>query len=243
VYALTDWGGPTRLSAFKIAGDNLVQVASAVLGADGKSFSTCSAPAMAAKVVDSNKTLVAFCHADGAVWFFDLTNMTEPAVIQAKQPNPFWLSPIFTPDGQLLYLHQWSGFGDSMQVIDLTKRKLLGPVPTPTDPNQNGPFGWLITNAYAGGIASTVPVSPDGLRLYSATNDGVVVLRIPDLKVIATLGRGFDADEVWVSGDGKTIYATSMDGKSVLVAAADGSKVVKATLPDLAGGFIASEHG
>lgn len=243
LYSLTEWSGPTRLSAFSVVGDSLVQTASAVTGVHGQSFSTCAGPAMDAKVVESGRTLVAFCHADGAVWFFDLTNMTEPAVIKAQQPNPFWLSPIFTPDGQLLYLHQWPGFGDSMQVIDLAKRKLLGPVATPTDPSQNGPFAWLITNAYAGGVASTVPVSPDGLSLYSATKDGVVVMRIPDLKVIAKLGRGFNASEVWISGDGKTIYATSEDGKTLLTAAADGSKELKVTLPDLAGGFIASEHG
>lgn len=243
LYSVTDWGGPTRLSGFRVAGQSVVQIASVVTGAHGESFSTCGAPAMAAKVVDSDKALVAFCHADGAVWFFDLSNMTEPAVIQAKQPNPFWLSPIFTPDGQLLYLHQWPGFGDSMQVIDLAKRKLLGPVATPTDASQNGPFAWLITNVYAGGVASTMPVSPDGLRLYSATTDGVVVMRIPDLKVIAKLGHGFNAGEVWISGDGTTIYATSEDGKTFLTVSADGSKEVKVTLPDLAGGFIASEHG
>ena len=92
-------------------------------------------------------------------------------------------------------------------------------------------------------MASTVPVSPDGLRLYSATADGVVVMRIPDLKVIARLGRGFNANEVWISGDGKTIYATSEDGKTLLTLSADGSKAVRVTLPDLTDGFIASEHG
>ena len=243
LFSLTDWSGPTRLSAFRVAGKSLVQSASAVTGANGQSFSTCGGPAMEAKVVENDKTLVAFCHADGAVWFFDLSNMTEPAVIHAQQPNPFWLSPIFTPDGQLLYLHQGPGFGDTMQVVDLAKRKLLGPVPTPTDPGQNGPFAWLITNAYAGGVASTVPVSPDGLSLYSATENGIVVMRIPDLKVVARLARGFNASEVWVSGDGKTIYAFSKDGKTLLTVADDGSEEVKVTLPDLAGGFIASEHG
>ena len=119
--------------------------------------------------------------------------------MRSKQGNPFWLSPIFTPDGQLLNLHQWPGFGDTMQVVDLSKRKLLGPVPTPTDPNQNGPFAWLITNAYAGGVASTVPISPDGLKLYSATDDGVMVLRIPDLKPLARLAAGFKASEVVLS--------------------------------------------
>ena len=243
LYSVTDWGGPTRLSEFNVAGQSVVQIASTLIGAHGQSFSTCGGPAMVARVVDSDKTLVAFCHVDGAVWFFDLSNMTEPAVIQAKQPNPFWLSPIFTPDGQLLYLHQWPGFGDSMQVVDLAKRKLLGPVATPTDPSKDGPFAWLIANAYAGGVASTVPVSPDGLRLYSASTDGVLVMRIPDLKVIAKLGHGFNASEVWISGDGKTIYATSEDGKTLLTLSGDGSKEAKVTLPDLAGGFIASEHG
>jgi WD40 repeat protein len=243
LYTLTDWGGPARLSAFSLASAKLVQTATVMDGQQGRNFATCGAPAMAAKVIDNGRTLVAFCHMDGAVWFFDLTNLTSSAIIQSKQDNPFWLSPIFTPDGQLLYLHQLPGFGDTMQVVDLAKRKLLGPVSTPTNPNQGGPFAWLITNAYAGGVASTVPVSPDGLKLYSATSDGVIVLRIPDLKPIAKLAAGFSANEVWISGDGQTIYATSEDGKTLLVVHADGSNQRKVNLPDLGGGFIASEHG
>jgi hypothetical protein len=243
VYALTDWGGPVHLSSFSLAGAKLVQTATAMDGEGGRKFATCGAPAMVAKVVDNGRTLVTFCHMDGAVWFFDLATLTESSVIQSKQPNPFWLSPIFTPDGQLLYLHQSPGFGDTMQVVDLTKRKLLGPEPTPTNTDQNGPFAWLITGAYAGGVASTVPISPDGLKLYSATTDGVMVLRIPDLKPIAKLAQGFNANEVWISGDGQTIYATSEDGKTLLVMRADGSNQRKVNLPDLAGGFIASEHG
>lgn len=243
LYTLTDWGGPTRLSAFSLVNSKLVQTATALDGQQGRTFATCGAPSMVAKVVDSGHTLVVFCHMDGAVWFFDLTNLTSSAVIQSKQGNPFWLSPIFAPDGQLLYLHQWPGFGDMMQVIDLTKRKLLGPVPTPTKTDQGGPFAWLITNAYAGGVASTVPVSPDGLKLYSATNDGVMVLRIPDLKPLAKLAAGFKANEVWISGDGQTIYAVSDDGKSLLVMHTDGSNQHSVNLPSLGGGFIASEHG
>jgi hypothetical protein len=243
LYTLTDWGGPARLSAFNLASAKLVQTATVVDGQQGRQFATCGAPAMAAKVIDSGHTLVAFCHMDGAVWFFDLTNLTNSAVIQSKQGNPFWLSPIFTPDGQLLYLHQLPGFGDTMQVIDLANRKLLGPLPTPTNTNQNGPFAWLITNAYAGAVASTVPVSPDGLELYSATNDGVLVLRIPDLRPLAKLDAGFSANEVWVSGDGQTIYATSEDGKTLRVMHADGSHERSVSLPSLGGGFIASEHG
>jgi WD40 repeat protein len=243
LYTLTDWGGPVRISAFSLAGGKLGQTASAVDGGEGRKFSTCGGPAMVAKVIGGGKTLVAFCHVDGVVWFFDLSNLTESGVIRTNQPNPFGLSPIFTPDGQLLYLHQSLGFGDTMQVVDLTTRRLLGPVPTPTNPNQNGPFGWLITNAYAGGFASTVPVSPDGLTLYSATSTGVMVLRVPDLKPVAKLGPGFNANEVWISGDGQTIYATSNDGKTLMVMRADGSSQHTVNLPYFAGGFVASEHG
>jgi hypothetical protein len=131
-----------------------------------------------------------------------------------------------------------------MQVVDLTTRKLLGPVATPIKVDQSGPFAWLITNAYAGGVASSEPISPDGLRLYSTTDyDGVMVLRVPDLKPIAKLAPRFKASEVWVSGDGRTVYATSDDGKDLLVMGSDGSHQKVVTLPGQANGFIASEHG
>jgi hypothetical protein len=245
VYALTDWGGPTRLSAFSLEGGKLSQTAAAIDGQRGRSFPSCAGPAMAASIIDGGQTLVAFCHVDGAVWFFDLRTLASSTVVRSQQANPFWLSPIFTPDGQLLYLHgQWPGLGDSMQVVDLSTHKLLGPVPTPIKVDQSGPFAWLITNAYAGGVASTVPISPDGLRLYSTTDyDGVMVLRVPDLKPIAKLAPGFKANEVWVSGDGRTIYATSADGKDLLVMGNDGSHQKSVTLPSTAGGFVASEHG
>lgn len=245
VYTLTDWGGPTRLSAFSLEGGKLSQTAAAVDGQGGRSFPSCAGPAMAASIIAGGQTLIAFCHVDGAVWFFDLGSLVSSGVLRSNQSNPFALSPIFTPDGQLLYLHgQWPGFGDSMQVVDLTTRKLLGPVPMPIKVDQSGPFAWLITNAYAGGVASTVPISPDGLRLYSTTDyDGVMVLRVPDLKPIAKLAPGFKANEVWVSGDGRTIYATSADGKDLLVMGNDGSHQKSVTLPSPAGGFVASEHG
>jgi hypothetical protein len=243
LYTLTDWGGPVRLSAFSLASAKLVQTATVVDGEQGRMFASCAAPSMVAKVVEGGRTLVAFCNGSGAVWFFDLTNLKSVAVIQPKQGNPFWLAPIFTPDGQLLYMHQWPGFGDTMQVIDIAQRKLLGPVPTPTKLDQGGPFAWLVTNAYAGGVASTVPVSPDGLKLYSATDDGVMVLRIPDLKPLARLAAGYKANEVWISGDGQTIYALSEDHKTLLVMRADGSNQRSVNLPNLGGGFIASEHG
>jgi hypothetical protein len=243
LYTLSDWGGPARLTAFSLDGGKLSQTGTAVDGQNSSQFSTCGAPAMAASVVASGKTLVAFCHMDGSVWFFDLGTLADSGVIQAQQGNPFWNSSIFTPDGQLLYLQQVPGFGNSMQVIDLTTRRLLGPVSTPTKVNQAGPFAWLIRDAYAGGVASTVPLSPDGLKLYSATGDGVMELRVPDLKALAKLAPGLKVGEVWISGDGRTIYATSDDGKRVVVVSSDGSGQKSVPIPSLAGGFVASEHG
>ncbi|HZK74064.1 MAG TPA: hypothetical protein VFD88_08695 [Clostridia bacterium] len=243
LYTLTDWGGPTRLSAFSLAGGKLTQTAVSGGGLAGPALPTCSGPAMAASITPDGHTLVGFCHFDGAVWFLDLQTMAGSGVIRAKQADPFAVSPIFTPDGHLLYLHQSPGFGDTMQVINLATRKLLGPFSTPTNIDQGGPFAWLITNVYAGGVASTVPLSPDGLKLYSATDDGIMVLRVPDLKPLAKLAPGFKASEVWVSGNGLTIYALSDDQKRVLVMHSDGSHQISVTLPSAASGFVASEHG
>jgi len=245
VYTLTDWGGPTRVSAFKLDGGKLSQTATAVDGQGSRSFPSCAGPAMAASIIAGGQTLVAFCHVDGTVWFFDLGRLATLDVIRSNQSNPFVLSPIFTPDGQLLYLHGPSpGLGDSMQVVDLTTRKVLGPLSTPIKADQGGLFAWLITTAYAGGVASTVPISPDGLKLYSTTDyDGVMVLRVPDLKPVAKLAAGFNSNEVWVSGDGRTIYVISDDAKHLLVMGSDGSHQKTVTLPNPATGFVASEHG
>lgn len=243
LYMLTDWGGPLRLTAFTVGDGKPVETGTAVTGKEGRDFPSCAGPAMAMKVIGAGTTLAAFCHFDGAVWLFDMRTLKAAGTVQTHQRNPFWLSPIFTPDGRLLYLHQWPGFGDSMQVVDLATRRLLGPVATPSDVDKAGPFAWLAGNAYAGGVASTVPVSPDGLRLYSATGDGIVVLRIPDLKPLARLTAGVRCDEVWISGDGRTLYATADDGSKLVVMHEDGSGVHTVSLPARAGGFLASEHG
>lgn len=243
LYVLMDWGGPVRLTSFLIAADKLSQVATAVDGHDGRQFASCAGPAVATKVVADGEVLVVFCHFDGAVSFYDLTRLTSLGVVQSGQKNPFWLSPIFTPDGQLLYLHQPAGFGDQMQVVDLKVRRILGPVPTPTKLGDRGPFSWLVQVANAGGTASTQPISPDGLRLYSDTNDGVTVMRVPDLQPIAKLAPGVSIGEIWISGDGRTVYASTSDRKGIVVAQDDGSGARVVPLSVEVGGFIASERG
>jgi hypothetical protein len=238
-----DWGGPVRVTSFVLANDKLSEAATAVDGESGRQFPSCAAPAVAARVVAGGGILATFRHMDGVVSLFDLKTLTSFGVVRPDQKNPFWLSPIFTPDGQLLYLHQPPDFTDQMQVIDLASRRLIGPVPTPTKVGDPGPFSWLMPIAYAGGVASTVPISPDGLRLYTDTSDGVVVLRVPDLRPITKLAPGTAVTEIWVSGDGRTIFAISSDRKSLVIARDDGSGVRVVPLPTESGGFIASEHG
>jgi hypothetical protein len=68
------------------------------------------------------------------------------------------------------------------------------------------------------------------------------VLRVPDLKPIATLAAGLDLGEVWISGDGKTVYATDQ-GKHVYVVPESGGAPITVTAPEGGSYFIASEHG
>jgi WD40 repeat protein len=243
LYTIVDWAGPLSLTAFDVTPTGLIESARAVDGQGGKKFRGCAGPGIAPKVVGGGQTLVLFCHVDGLVSFIDLPTLTTSANIQADMQNPFWLAPVFTPDGQLLYLHQYPAFGDVMQVIDLRTHALLGPVPTPTKVEQPGPFSWLFPVAYAGGTPSTVPVSPDGMKVYSAAKGAIAVLRVPDLKPLARLAEGYTLNEVWISGDGKTVYATD-GGKGLLVIREDGSgQPITITLPAQVGGFFASEHG
>ena len=69
-----------------------------------------------------------------------------------------------------------------------------------------------------------------------------MVLRIPVLKPLVRLAAGLRCDEVWISGDGGTLYATADDGSKLVVMHEDGSGVHKVSLPARAGGFLASEH-
>lgn len=239
LYTLLDPAGPMSITAFDVTPTGLVQTGRAVDGQEGASLPPCAG--LAPKIVGGDQTLALFCHGDGLIELIDLRRLTAARTVHAEQRNPFWLSPIFTPDGQLLYLHQLPAFGDLMQVVDLRSGTLLGPVPTPTTIDQPGPFSWLSGIALAGGVASTVPVAPDGSKLYAASGGGITTLRIPDLKPLAKLAPGIDIDEVWVSGDGRTIFATA--GATLYVIPERGGPSISVDLPAQTGGFIASEHG
>ncbi|MDP9246046.1 MAG: hypothetical protein M3O64_05265, partial [Chloroflexota bacterium] len=129
LYTIVNWAGPLRVTAFDVTPTGLVQIATAVDGQGGKTLPGCGGPGLLARVVGGGQTLTFFCHVDGLVEFIDLPTLTA-STVRAEMKNPFWLAPIFTPDGQLLYLHQYPGFGDFMQAVDLRTHALLGPVPT-----------------------------------------------------------------------------------------------------------------
>ena len=240
LYVVSDWGGPARLGAYALASDTWGATGSIVDGPSQK-FPSCAGPAMAVKVAQGGRAFAAFCHVDGTVWLVDVPTLAGITVLHPTQRNPFWLSPVFTPDGQLLYLHQSPSFGDEMQVVDLESRRVLGPAKTPTRVADPGPFSLFGSVAYAGGTASTQPISPDGLRLYSAMADGIVVLHVPDLAPITVLAKGTGCDEVWISGDGKTVYGTS--GSKLVIARDDGAGVRTVDLGRRYLMFVATERG
>jgi hypothetical protein len=100
----------------------------------------------------------------------------------------------------------------------------------------------LVRPVEAGFIASTMPISPDGLRLYVVRSDEVLVLDASDLKLLARLKGGEKLGELWVSGDGHLLYATSEDGRRLWIMNADGTGLHSVPLAG-SGRFIASEHG
>ena len=235
LYTLVDWGGPLRLTAFNVTSSGLVQTATAVSGQGGTSFPTCGGPGLAPRVLPDGRTLVAFCNYDGDVWAIDLTTLTPIDDVRTGQTNPFEQAPIFTPDGRLVYLRSQS----KLKVVDLATRAVLGPVFAPKTTDAPGPFSRLFAQANAGYIAPTVPVSPDGTRLYWSGSGGILALRIPDLKLIAQLAPGLDLNEVWVSGDGRTLYATGSKSELYVIPEAGGAPI---SVP-INGVFFASEHG
>lgn len=240
---VVNWGGPLRVTVFDVTAAGLVQTASGIDGEGGRSYPGCAGPALETRIRPDGRTLVGFCYFAGTVLFVDLVTL-DAEVVRSTQPNPFWQAPIFTPDGQLLYLHQYAGFGDRMQVVDLATRRILGPFGTPNTVGAPGIFSWLLPVAFAGGTPSTTPVSPDGLRIYSVASTGITVLRVPDLAPVARLAEGLRLGEVWVSGDGATLYATpeaATPGESgtLYVLPADGSRApVRVALDGPVGAFF-----
>jgi len=201
-----------------------------------------SAGGLPFRVLADGRTLVAFCPSDGRVTWFDLVSMTVTYEVQVGQSNPFWVSPVFSGDGKMLYLHE--GGTGQLHAIDLVQRKIV--TSTKVASAGTNSLAWLrsllVTDAYAGGIPRTAAVSPDGKWLYAVgafgARGGVAIVHLPDLALKGRWLPDVSLNSVWVSADGQTIYLLTEHGDQVRVVGADASQIATLSLPANTSGFI-----
>jgi DNA-binding beta-propeller fold protein YncE len=199
-----------------------------------------SAGGLPFRVLADGQTLVAFCPGDGRITWFDLVAMSVVHEAQIGQRNPFWVSPVFSADGNALYLHE--GGTGALHMIDTAERKIGTSTKVAAADN---PLAWLrsllVTDAYAGGIPRTVALSPDGTWLYAVgafgAPGGIAIVHLPGLAVKGRWLPDVSFNSVWVSADGRTIYLLG-NGDELRVLRADGSYVAKLSLPSNTFGFI-----
>ena len=200
-----------------------------------------SAGGLSFRVLADGRTLVAFCPGDGRVTWFDLVTMTVTHEVAIAQRNPFWVSPVFSTDGNTLYLRE--GGTGALHVVDLVHRTIVKSTKVATA--DTNPLAWLgslfVTTAYGGAIDRTAALSPDGAWLYVigdfGTPGGVSLVHLPDLGVKGRWLPDVSFDSVWVSADGQTIYLLG-HGDQLRVLRTDGSVVAKLNLPASTFGFI-----
>lgn len=200
-----------------------------------------SAGGLPFRVLADGRTLVAFCPGDGRVTWFDLDAMTVTHEVVVPQNNPFWVSPVFSPEGNTLYLHE--GGTGALHVIDLVQQKIVKSTKVATA--DSNPLAWLrsllVTDAYAGGIPRTVAVSPDGTWLYAVgafqAPGGVTLIHLPDVAVKGRWLPDVSLKSVWVSADGRTVYLLE-NNDQLRVLRTDGSQVAKLALPANVDSFI-----
>jgi hypothetical protein len=200
-----------------------------------------SAGGLPFRVLADNRSLVSFCPSDGRVTWFDLVTLTVTHEVRVGQRNPFWVSPVFSADGNTLYLHE--GGTGALTAIDLVHQRIVRS--TKVARADTNPLAWLasvlFTPAYAGGIDRTAAVSPDGSWLYAVGDfgapGGVSLVHLPDLSVKGRWLPDVSLDSVWVSADGATIYLLG-NGDELRVLRTDGSQVAQLNLPANTFGFI-----
>jgi len=199
-----------------------------------------SAGGLPFRVLADGHTLVAFCPSDGRVTWFDLDTMAVTHEVAVGQRNPFWVSPVFSPDGNTLYLHE--GGTGALHAVDLIHQTVKSTKVASAD---NNPLAWLrsllVTDAYAGSISRTAAVSPDGTWLFTvgafSAPGGATLVHLPDLAVKGQWLPEVSLHSVWVSADGRTIYLLE-NGDQLRVLRTDGSQVAKLPLPAYTDTFI-----
>ena len=239
LYVLTDFWRQASLTAVSFDRTSL-QVTDGMTGrrvpsCDGLDPSTWLPGGFPFELMPDRRTIVGYCPSDGRIFWFDVKRLTTVAQLTVDLPNPFWLAPVFSPDGTMLYLHEgFSGQG-GLQAVDLVQRKIVKS--TKHLGQAMSPLRWLVerfvTPAYAGGSLRTAAVSPDGSWLYLIAEGGVHAYHLPELSQKAVWlpsptvwfsGDGPSA-AVWVSGDSRTVYVLGRDERVYIVRAADGALV------------------
>jgi hypothetical protein len=202
-----------KLTSLVWDGTSLRVEAQAVDGKDGHRLPSCygSAPPTS-RMLPDGRTLVAYCPVDGRVWWLDLERLTVTKELPVEQGNPLWLAPIWAPDGSMLYLHEPRT--NSFQAVDLRRQALVLKTKLPVARSLD-PLRWLaerfVISAEAGCVGQTGAVSPDGQSLYLIDGRGLSVRHLPDLRVKTYWRRDAGTDAVWLSGDGRTLYASDHD--------------------------------
>jgi len=201
-----------------------------------------SAGGLPFRVLADGRTLAAFCPGDGRVTWFDLTRMAVTHEVVVGQRNPFWVSPVFSPDGTTLYLHE--GGTGALHLVDLVHQRLV--TSTKVAAAERNALAWLgsllVIPADAGGISRTAAVSPDNNWLYTVgafgAQGGVSLVHLPDLHIKGRWLPDIALESVWVSADGQTIYLLSHGGDQLRALRTDGSEVARLNLPANTYGFV-----
>lgn len=224
--------GAKTLTSLVWDGARFKVAAQAIDGKDGRQLPSCYWSAAAtSRVLPDNRTMVAYCPDGNRVWWLDLERLTMTKEVPVEQRNPFWLAPVWAPDGSMLYLHEPET--NSLQGVDLKRQTVVLKTKLPIA-SQLDPLRWLaerfVLSAEAGCVQMTAAVSPDGQWLYLVDGRGISVRHLPDLIVKSYWLRGAAAEAVWLSGDGATLYASNRAGDRVSVVGGDGRLVANVEL-------------
>ena len=160
-------------------------------------------------------TLIGYCPFDGTVWWFDLSRFKVTAQLPVQLGNPFWGSPVFSPDGRRLYIYDsWKG---RVNVVDLAQRRLLrsGEVARP-QVSLSLPF---VQDVFAKGPNLSASLSADEQTLFvtgqHGTGGGFYGVNTETLAVKARWLDGRTLRAVWAGGDGLAVYAVEDPGNAV----------------------------
>lgn len=241
LFAFAGFWQHTAVAALRFNGTSLQLTRQVIDGQQGHTLPRCdgmssanSPSALPERLLPDGKTMVSFCPGDGEVSWFDLDRLTITARVRIQERNPFWLSPVFSQDGSMLYLQE-PGTG-RLTVVDLQRRAIVRSAIV-NAPTVFSPLPWVVDRlfppAFAGGIPRTAAISPDGTSLYVTGGFerpiGIGAVRVTDFHVSGqwSLEGG---GSLWLSGDGGTIYVLNNGSDQLSILHLDSGSVTTVKL-------------